>query len=112
MSILLSNFVTAGDAKSITLEQAKENIANDKNLSDIPLPIWQQLLSEVQCTILWESATERPFSGDLLSNKADGVYVTAGCRLPIFSSETKFKSGTGWPSFWDVYDKENIVLAE
>jgi len=108
----LSTFVGADQDRKMTLEQAQENIASGEKLSEIPASIWQQLLTEDEYKILWENATERSFSGELLATKEKGIYVTAGCKLPVFSSQTKFKSGTGWPSFWDMYDKDNIVLEE
>ena len=46
----------------------------------------------------------------MLHNEAEGTYVTAGCRLPVFSSKHKYDSGTGWPSFWEVAYPQNIVL--
>ena len=45
-----------------------------------------------------------------MHNKAAGTYVTAGCNIPVFSSNTKFDSGTGWPSFYDVLDTDNVIL--
>lgn len=61
---------------------------------------WQKELDEEQFYVLREKGTERPFTGDLLENKKKGVYQCAACALPLFDSETKFKSGTGWPSFY------------
>lgn len=109
---MLSAVGVSADNNPMTLLQAQQNISVGKNLTDIPATIWRQLLSEEQYDILWESATETPFSGELLDNKLAGVYVTAGCQLPVFSSATKYKSGTGWPSFWDIYDGDNVVLEE
>ena len=77
-----------------------------------PKTVWQNLVSEKQYHIMWEKGTERPFTGDLLHEKRPGVFVTAGCRLPVFKSEHKYKSGTGWPSFWDVFDEKNIILKD
>ncbi len=61
---------------------------------------WKSELSDQEYYVLREKGTERAFTGDLLDNKDSGVYTCAGCDLPLFSSETKFKSGTGWPSFY------------
>jgi methionine-R-sulfoxide reductase len=60
---------------------------------------WRKRLTPEQFRILRTSGTERPFCGTLLDNKQRGVYVCAGCGLPLFSSSAKFNSGTGWPSF-------------
>jgi peptide-methionine (R)-S-oxide reductase len=61
---------------------------------------WRKELSEEQFYILRKSGTERAFTGKYWDNKKDGIYYCAACQLPLFSSETKFKSGTGWPSFY------------
>jgi peptide-methionine (R)-S-oxide reductase len=61
---------------------------------------WLRILGQQRYSVLRESATERPFSSALLNEHRKGVFVCAGCALPLFSSATKFDSGTGWPSFW------------
>lgn len=60
---------------------------------------WKQKLTPEQYAILREKGTEAPFSGKLLHEKGDGVYRCAACGNGLFSSDTKFESGTGWPSF-------------
>lgn len=61
---------------------------------------WKRRLGPVRFQILRRKGTEPPFSGALLGNKEPGLYVCGGCGAELFSSETKFESGTGWPSFW------------
>jgi peptide-methionine (R)-S-oxide reductase len=61
---------------------------------------WKQRLSPAAYAVLRQQGTERPFSSPLEGEKRKGTFVCAGCRLPLFSSSTKFDSGTGWPSFW------------
>lgn len=61
---------------------------------------WRRLLSEAQYNVLREEGTERPFTSQLLEVKAKGIYHCAGCDQAVFESETKFDSGTGWPSFF------------
>ena len=61
---------------------------------------WHRMLSPERYHILREAGTERPFSSPLLDEHRRGDFVCAGCSLPLFSSATKFESGTGWPSFW------------
>ena len=61
---------------------------------------WHKLLTPDQYAVLRESATERPFTSPLLHEERAGKFACAGCSLDLFSSTTKFDSGTGWPSFW------------
>jgi peptide-methionine (R)-S-oxide reductase len=61
---------------------------------------WQQILGAQRYHILREAGTERPFSSPLNDEHRKGTFLCAGCDLPLFSSATKFDSGTGWPSFW------------
>jgi methionine-R-sulfoxide reductase len=70
---------------------------------------WRQRLSPEQFRILRSSGTERPFCGTLLDNKKQGVYTCAGCGLPLFTSEAKFHSGTGWPSFFQPIAPGNVT---
>jgi len=62
---------------------------------------WKKKLTPEQFKVLRKKGTEAPFTGKLLYNKKSGVYTCAGCGLPIFASDKKFDSGTGWPSFWE-----------
>ncbi len=68
-------------------------------------------LTPDQCFILYDKGTEAPFTSPLLQEKRNGTYVTADTQLPVFRSETKFESGSGWPSFFEPI-AENIVLEE
>jgi peptide-methionine (R)-S-oxide reductase len=61
---------------------------------------WRKLLGAERYAVLREAATERPFTSPLLNEHRKGTFVCAGCGRPLFSSSTKFESGTGWPSFW------------
>ena len=63
---------------------------------------WRKKLTERQYVVLRHESTEPPFSSDLLKEKRVGVYTCAGCDLDLYSSKTKFDSGTGWPSFWEA----------
>jgi methionine-R-sulfoxide reductase len=70
---------------------------------------WRAQLTPEQFQIARAKGTERPFCGTLLDNKQQGVYTCICCKLPLFSSDSKFNSGTGWPSFFQPVAKENIV---
>jgi peptide-methionine (R)-S-oxide reductase len=65
---------------------------------------WRKRLSPDQYAVLRQSGTEQPFTSPLLNEHRKGVFACAGCELDLFSSETKFDSGTGWPSFWKPLD--------
>lgn len=62
---------------------------------------WRSILTPEQYAVLREEATEPPFRNAYHDNKTAGTYLCAGCELPLFSSESKYDSGTGWPSFWE-----------
>ena len=61
---------------------------------------WRRILGPERYAVLREAATEHPFTSPLLNEHRRGTFVCAGCARPLFSSSTKFDSGTGWPSFW------------
>lgn len=69
---------------------------------------WKRLLTAEQYRILRKHGTERPFSGALWAHEDDGVYRCGACGNPLFDSKTKFKSGTGWPSFWQPLDPKRV----
>ncbi|MCP4424402.1 MAG: peptide-methionine (R)-S-oxide reductase MsrB [Chloroflexi bacterium] len=73
---------------------------------------WREQLSDHQYRILREKGTERPFTGEYVDTKEDGSYVCAGCGAELFSSETKYHSDCGWPSFWDAIDQGNVEFHE
>ena len=74
--------------------------------------VWRDKLTPEQFDVLRNKGTERPFSGEYVHTKDDGIYRCAACEAPLFSSDTKFDSGTGWPSFTDPAVAENVVLHE
>src|SRR6185369_10207569 len=66
---------------------------------------WRKLLTPDQYTVLRQEGTEAPFTSPLLHEERKGTFACAGCALDLFSSDTKFDSGTGWPSFWAPLEK-------
>lgn len=73
---------------------------------------WARELTQEQFAICRKKGTERPFSGELNDCKAPGAYVCACCGNPLFDSQTKFESGTGWPSFWAPVTEEAVTTEE
>ncbi|MFX1582171.1 MAG: peptide-methionine (R)-S-oxide reductase MsrB [Promethearchaeota archaeon] len=69
---------------------------------------WKKKLSKDEYQVLRQKGTERPFTGKYWKHKEKGTYKCAGCGLELFSSEAKFESGSGWPSFYEALDKDKI----
>lgn len=70
---------------------------------------WQRLLSPEQFRVMREKGTERAFTGEYYETKKEGIYQCAACGTALFPSDTKFESGTGWPSFWAPIAEDNIA---
>lgn len=73
---------------------------------------WEEVLPELTFRVLHEDATETPFTSDLLDEKRPGTYFTADCGQPVFRSEDKFDSGTGWPSFTRPISDDALIFVE
>jgi peptide-methionine (R)-S-oxide reductase len=73
---------------------------------------WKEKLTEEQYRVLRLKGTERPFMGKYWNNKEKGVYYCAGCGTPLFDSKSKFKSGSGWPSFSTPINDSNIAESQ
>jgi peptide-methionine (R)-S-oxide reductase len=73
---------------------------------------WRTRLTPEQFHILREKGTERAFTGALVNNHADGMYHCAACNAPLFKSDTKFESGSGWPSFFEPVSPDAVELHE
>src|SRR5687768_5204855 len=73
---------------------------------------WQQTLSPEEYRVLREAGTERAFTGKYYATKTPGMYLCAGCGNELFSSETKYDSGSGWPSFWAPIQADRVATHE
>jgi len=82
---------------------------SDAEWRAVPDSEWKQMLTPMQYKVLRGKGTERAFTGELWNNHAQGTYVCAGCAQELFRSETKFESGTGWPSFWEPISKKAVI---
>ncbi|MEQ8879073.1 MAG: peptide-methionine (R)-S-oxide reductase MsrB [Cyclobacteriaceae bacterium] len=76
---------------------------------ELPDSEWKSRLSEEEFEVLRNKGTEYAFTGKYWNNKKEGVYTCAGCQLPLFDSSTKFRSGTGWPSFYQPINEINVA---
>ena len=83
-----------------------------ENLRDKPESYWRGKLTPEQYQVCRLKGTERAFSGALYHNHEEGMYACVACGQPLFSSEAKFESGSGWPSFDDPVNREHIELHE
>ena len=89
-------FATMAATAYSTVAQAQENFEITRSEAE-----WRAMLTDMQYSVMREEATERAGSSPLDKNYADGTYLCRGCALPLYSSEAKYDSGTGWPSFYE-----------
>ena len=102
-----STSVTAADQ-----EQAYAIIHHAEDKSTIDKATWLAAgLTPLEYDVLWNKGTERPGTSPLNNEKRPGKYITKACGLEVFSSEHKYDSKTGWPSFWEA-NKDNIILKD
>ena len=104
-----ANALAGGDETRRGAQPEKER---QEPVLDVGDAFWRERLAPQAYHILREEGTERPFTGELLHNKRQGIYTCGACGQPLFSSKTKFKSGTGWPSFWEPLPDGWVGYAE
>src|SRR5512146_2674803 len=104
--------IGAGTVATILIGRGARSAANVHfSVSHSP-DEWRRILGPERYAVLRQAATERPFSSPLLNEHRKGTFLCAGCALPIFSSATKFESGTGWPSFWKPLAHAVVTLPD
>ncbi len=96
------------DASNSGNEQTSRGIINNaKTKSDNE---WKKLLTSQQYEILRNAGTKYPFTGSLLNKKREKTYFSVGCDQPFFSSEQKYETGAGWPSYWNPISEDTLIL--
>ena len=102
---------TDAEGRAVTGERRVLIGLNGDTLSELRLPDeqWEERLTDEEFYILRENGTERAFTSELNKEKREGTFVCAACELPLFASETKFNSGTGWPSFYQPLREDHII---
>lgn len=97
---LMTISVIQADSDPLKTKEPKKIVKTDAE--------WRKQLTRMQYKVTRKAGTERAFSGKLWNNKADGSYLCVCCDEPLFASQTKFKSGTGWPSFYAPIEKKQV----
>lgn len=108
MKILFPAFLLLATALSCTAQTKKTPVAKAKYEINKTDAEWKKQLTDIQFDVTRKQGTERPYSGAYWDNHKNGTYYCICCNLPLFSSATKFDSGTGWPSFWQPIDNKNV----
>jgi peptide-methionine (R)-S-oxide reductase len=92
--------------KCISIEVLREMTVKKVEKTDQE---WKEQLTPEQYHVTRQKGTERPFTGEYYATKDKGTYHCVNCGVELFSSETKYDSGSGWPSFWEPIDEENVT---
>jgi len=105
---------SGGDSASAGVQPASANQPGSKTEMTLPKTDaeWKEILTEEQFYVTRKKGTERAFTGEYWDNKDPGTYKCVCCGTPLFDSKAKYKSGTGWPSYWEPIAKENVATAD
>ena len=102
--LIIAAFIVKAQTTSTDMKENKQEIKTEEQ--------WKQELSPEEYRVLRDCGTEPAFTGKYYNHKEDGTYNCAGCGAKLFSSDTKYDSGSGWPSFYAAIDKETIKEVE
>ena len=105
--MLLSGFILPACSQSKQEPQKQNKVPFEVTKSEAE---WKKQLTPAQYEVLRLKGTERAFTGEYWDNHKKGIYYCAACRLPLFDSETKFESGSGWPSFFKPVDEKSVSI--
>lgn len=108
MKIVLPAFILLAFSFGCTAQTEKKKTAAAFEVTKTDAE-WKKLLTPLQYEVTRQEGTESAFTGIYWDNHQQGTYYCICCHLQLFSSETKFESGTGWPSFWQPLDKKNVL---
>jgi peptide-methionine (R)-S-oxide reductase len=106
--------MTNGQGQIVVSEDVREAgvMAEARPKVEKSMEEWRKELTPEQFHVMFEKGTERAFTGALVNNHEDGIYHCAACNAPLFTSETKFESGSGWPSFYQPVSPDAVVEHE
>ena len=107
--LVILTILIAGGIVMLYAQNTKDNMENKMQKTDEE---WHCLLSDEQYNVMRKKGTERAFTGKYWNNHKKGVYYCAACNSPLFSSETKFESGSGWPSYFQPINDSCVVEHE
>ena len=108
MKILLPSLIFIAATFGCTAQTAKNAPSQTKYEVSKTDAEWKKQLNSLQFDVTRKKGTEQPYTGATWNNHKAGTYYCVCCNLPLFSSDTKFESGTGWPSFWQPVDSKNV----
>lgn len=120
--LLIAALLSACSPKPVASAEATASLERDRHLKFDPADTtwttkvqktnaeWAKILSSEEYEITRQQGTERPYSSDLYELKDKGMYYCVCCANPLFHSETKFHSGTGWPSYWKPYSSKSVAV--
>lgn len=107
LGVLMVSISACAQKKETKSNQTSTSSTNIEKI-ELTEEEWKRKLTEEEFYVLRKEGTERAFTGKYWDNKEKGTYLCAACKLPLFHSETKFKSGTGWPSFYEPINDTNV----